>query len=83
LRIVGSDVKDVVGLILNTGNVDRHQILGDLLPSNRSSAAGAHVEHFSPQPKSPNIPERKKKKNHEFKITSFKKINQNEKNEMK
>jgi hypothetical protein len=50
LRIVGSDVKDVVGLILNAGNVDGHQILGDLLPSNRSSAAGAHVEHFSPQP---------------------------------
>jgi hypothetical protein len=43
-------VKDVVGLILNAGNVDRHQILGDLLPSNRSSAAGAHVKHFSPQP---------------------------------
>ena len=50
LWIVGSDVKDVVGLILNAGNVDRHQILGDLLPSNRSSAAGAHVKHFSPQP---------------------------------
>lgn len=53
LRIVRRDVKDVVGLILDAGNIDGHQIFRDLLPSHRSGAAGAHVKHFRPQPAEP------------------------------
>ena len=61
LWIVGGDVKDVVGLILNTRDIDGHQILRDLLPPHRSGAARAHVKHFRPQPAK--FRELKKKKN--------------------
>ena len=50
MRVVRRDVEDVIGLILNARDVDGHKILGDLLPSNRSGAARADVEHFRPQP---------------------------------
>ena len=51
LGVVGRDMKDIdLGMIRNARDVNGNQILRDLLPPHRSSTAGAHVEHFSPQP---------------------------------
>ena len=49
LWIVRRDVEHVVGLILDARNIHGHQVFGDLLPAHGSGAAGADVEHFSPQ----------------------------------
>ena len=50
LRVVGCDVKDVLGMVRHARDVDWYQVLRDLLPPHRAGAAGAHVEHFGPQP---------------------------------
>lgn len=49
LRVVRRDVEHVIRLVLDARYVDRHQVLGDLLPAHRSRAARAHVEHLGPQ----------------------------------
>lgn len=51
LTIVSCDVEDAFGWVLDASDVDRHQILGDLLPFHLSGTARSHMEHFRPQPK--------------------------------
>jgi hypothetical protein len=51
LTVVSGDVKDALGWVLDAGDVDGHEVLGDLLPLDLSGAARRNMEHFRPQPK--------------------------------
>lgn len=54
LAVVRGDVKDALGRVLDAGDVDGHEIFGDLLPFHLPGAARSHMEHFRPQPKHTN-----------------------------
>lgn len=49
LRIVGRNMKDALGRVLNARNVHRNKVLADLLPLDGASAARRHVEDLRPQ----------------------------------
>lgn len=54
LAVVCGDVKDAFGRVLYASDVDGHEIFGDLLPFDLSSAACSNMEYFRPQPKHTN-----------------------------
>ena len=50
LGVVGGDVEDALRRILDTRDVNWHQILRYLLPLDGAGTARRHVEHLCPQP---------------------------------
>ena len=49
MAVVSRDMEDELRVVPDTGDVDRDQVLADLLPLDSPAAAGGHVEHLSPQ----------------------------------
>ena len=50
LAVVGGDVENQLRVVGHAGDVDRHEVLADLLPLHCAGPARRHVEHFRPQP---------------------------------
>ena len=48
LTVVGCDVEHELGVIPDAGDVDRHEVLADLLPLHRPGARRGHVKHLGP-----------------------------------
>lgn len=48
LAVVGGDVEDTLWRVLDAGDVDRYQILRDLLPLDRAGTTRTHMEHLCP-----------------------------------
>ena len=49
LAVVSRDMEDELRVVPDTGDVDRDQVLADLLPLDGAAAAGGDVEHLRPQ----------------------------------
>ena len=50
MAVVSSDVEHQLRVVPHAGDVDRDEVLADLLPLDGPAAAGGHVEHLGPQP---------------------------------
>ena len=51
MAVVSRDMEDELRVrVPHTGDVDRHEVLADLLPLDGPATAGRHVEHLRPQP---------------------------------